>query len=183
MSQEIKALNEHDAAGHSLVAAASKTNESLGPFSSWLIAGVGAAFSLLIANVDKISQFVCLYHIRIALLMLLIGLIVSIFARLLSAMVSAALGSREAGLGLAKQIQESGRPFDVKIFITEYERGLFPYQRWLARKSMDKAIAGDSVAVARMIAKLSQTQAILVLTETLLVAVAAGVLVVGLRTQ
>lgn len=82
-----------------------------------------------------------------------------------------------------KQITDSGRPFDVNIFVTEFERGLFPYQRWLTKKSLAKAKAGDSVASARMIAKLSQVQAMLVLTETLLVIVAAGVLVAGMRLK
>lgn len=183
MSQESKPLNEHDAASQSLVAAAREVNKSLRSFSEWLIAGVGVAFSLLIANVEKVSQFICASYVRTALLLLLVGLVISVMARLLSAMVSASLGSFKVGNALAKKITDSGRPFDVNVFITEFERGLFPYQRWLTKKSLTKAKAGDSVASARMIAKLSQVQAMLVLAEALLVIVAAGVLVAGLRIQ
>lgn len=183
MSQEAKPINEHDAASQSLIAAASKVNKSLGSFSGWFIAGVGAAFSLLIANVEKVSPFICVSYVRTALLLLLIVLVISVVARLLSAMVSASLGSYKAGVALKKQITDSGRPFDANVFITEFERGLFPYQRWLSKKPMAKAKAGDSVASARMIAKLSQIQAMLVLTETLLVIIAGGVLVAGLRMQ
>lgn len=102
MSQESTSLNEHDAASQSLITAASKVNESLGSFSGWLIAGVGAAFSLLIANAEKVSQFICVSYIRTALLLLLSGLVISIVARLLSAMVSASLGSYAAGGALKK---------------------------------------------------------------------------------
>jgi hypothetical protein len=181
MPQVSEPLNEHDAAGQSLISAAREVNKSLKSFSEWLIAGVGAAFALLIANVEKVSQFTCVSYVHIALLLLLIGLAVSVVARLLSTMVSASLGSYGTGVAIAKKIKDSGRPFDVNVFIGEFERGLFPYQRWLTKKSMAKAKAGDSVASARMIAKLSQVQAMLVLTETLLVIVALGLLVAGLR--
>jgi hypothetical protein len=178
MSQSIDARK---AAALSLVAAASKVNEALSSFSGWLMAGIGAAFSLLLANVEKVSEFILASHIRYALLLLLVCLVISVFAKLLSALVSSALGSHEAGEVLAKEIASSGQIFDVNLYITEFERGLFPYQRWMARKTLDKAKAGDSVASARLIAKLSQVQAMLVLLEASLVIVAAGTLVCGLK--
>jgi hypothetical protein len=174
-------IDARTAAGLSLVAAASKVNEALSSFSGWLMAGIGVAFSLLLANVEKVSDFVFASHIRYALLLLLVCLVISVFARLLSALVSSALGSHEAGAVLAKEIASSGQPFDVSLYIAEFERGLFPFQRWLARKTLEKAKSGDSVAGARLISKLSQVQAMLVLLEASLVIVAAGILVCGLK--
>jgi hypothetical protein len=179
-SKEIR--NAQDMAIAGLVVAASKVNESLGSFSGWLIAGVGAAFSLLLANYEAVSRFICISHVQIALLLLIFGLIVSILARLLSAMVSSALGSHEASTALVKRLIDAGEKFNLNIFINEFERGLFPYQRWVARHAMAKALSGDVVASARFIAKLSQVQALLVLGEATLTIGAAATLVVGLKT-
>ncbi len=165
MEYSKEARNAQDIAIAGLVVSASKVNESLGSFSSWLIAGVGAAFSLLLANFEAIAGFVCVSHIRAALMLLVFGLVISILARLLSAMVSSALGSHDASTALVKTLIDSGEKFDLEIFITEFERGLFPYQRWFTRHTMEKARAGDIVASARLIAKLSQVQAMLVFAE------------------
>jgi len=171
-----------DMAISSLVVAASKVNESLGSFSSWLVAGVGAAFSLLLASYEAVSRFVCASHIQVALLLLIIGLIVSIFARLLAAMVSSAIGSHEASSAHVKRLLATGETFDVEVFTAEFQKGLFPYQRWLTNRAMAKAQSGDFVAGARLIAKLSQLQALLVLGEAALTIGAAAALVAGLKT-
>lgn len=176
-----EARNARDMAIAGLVVAASKVNESLGSFSGWLIAGVGAAFSLLLANFEAVSRFVYVSHVRTALLLLVFGLVISILARLLSAMVSSALGSHEAGTVFVKKLLDAGEKFDLDIFITEFERGLFPYQRWVARFTMAKARAGDVVASARLIAKLSQVQALFVLGEAAFSIAAAATLVAGLK--
>lgn len=181
LAQSKEAQNARDMAIAGLVVAASKVNESLGSFSSWLIAGVGAAFSLLLANFESATRFVCVSHVRAALVLLVVGLVVSILARLLSAMVSSALGSHEASTMFVKKLIDAGEEFDLDIFITEFERGLFPYQRCVARISMAKARAGDVVASARLIAKLSQVQALLVLGEAAISISAAATLVAGLK--
>lgn len=181
MEDSKEAQNARDMAIAGLVVAASKVNESLGAFSGWLIAGVGVAFSLLLANFEAVSRFVCVSHVRTALLLLVFGLVVSILARLLSAMVSSALGSHDASTAFVKKLLDTGEKFDLDIFITEFERGLFPYQRWVARFTMAKARAGDVVASARLIAKLSQVQALLVLGEAAFSIAAAATLVAGLK--
>lgn len=181
MEESKETRNARDMAIAALVVAASKVNESLGSFSGWLIAGVGAVFSLLLASFEAVSRFVCISHVRTALLLLVFGLVVSILARLLSAMVSSALGSHEAGTALGKGLIDAGEKFDLDIFITEFERGLFPYQRWVARRSMAKARSGDVVASARFVAKLSQVQALLVLGEAAFTIAAAATLVAGLK--
>ena len=176
-----EAQNARQLAITGLLVAASKVNESLGAFSGWLIAGVGAAFSLLLANYDSVARFVAPQCIRLALLLLVVGLVVSIFARLLSAMVSSSIGSHKATTQRVKELGKSGETFDLNVFIKEFERGLFPYQRWMARYTMNKALKGDVVASARLVAKLSQVQALLVLTEALIAIAAAAMLVAGLK--
>jgi len=170
-----KITNEKDAAAEALMIAAEKANASLMVFSGWLVGGIGAAVALLFSNIENVAQMVDTVFIKPALALLLLALLISTVSRLMSSMVSAGIESNEKSLLLAEEIRSTGTTFDVNVFMSEFARGLFPIQRWFANRSMSKAMRGDTAAVARGIAKLSQAQAMLVLFEVLLVVVAAGV--------
>jgi hypothetical protein len=68
-------------------------------------------------------------------------------------------------------------------FLEELLKGLLPPVKWIARAQMNKALRGDVVASARMIAKLSQVQALLVVCQSLLALVALGAMAAGLKLQ
>jgi hypothetical protein len=138
-------------------------------------------FSLLLANFETVTGFVCVAHVQYALSWLIAGLGASILARLLSAIVSSALGSHKAGNALVKKLQATGENFDLDVFVTEFERGYFPLQRRMIQCSIKKVRAGDVVAGARLIAMLSQLQALLVLIVTVLTILASATLVAGLK--
>jgi hypothetical protein len=114
---------------------------------------------------------------------LVVRLGVAALATCLSTIVKAALGAQEDGEALGKRMAASPCGFDVSLFMSEYERGLLPPIRWMARSSMNKAKAGDIVAGARMIAKLSQVQALLVAGQSILALVAIGGLAFSLKMQ
>ncbi|OZB45396.1 MAG: hypothetical protein B7X46_04720 [Thiomonas sp. 15-66-11] len=146
------------------------------------MAGMGASFSLLIANMGKIGQFVSVSDIQLALFLLLLALVISVLARLLSSAVSAALSAHASGQAIGNAIAASGRKFEIDVFIGEYTGGLLWPWRWLARKSIDRARReGGTIGNARLFAKLSQVQAMLVLIQALLVLCAAGCLVFGMN--
>jgi len=176
-------ISEKAAAQQSLLAATKRVGESLPAFTTWLLAGTGAAFSLVVANIEKVSKFIEITHIRFGLVIFLISLGIAIIATYLSTIVKAAQGAQEDGEALGKKIAETTETFDVSLFMTEYERGLLPPIRWMARASMKKARSGDVVAGARMIAKLSQIQALLVVGHSVLTLVAIGGLAFGLKMQ
>ena len=176
-------LNEKIAAQQTLLAATRRVGEALPVFSTWLLGGSGAAFTLVVANIEKVSRFIEITHIRFGLIIFLISLGVAVLATYLSTIVKAALGAQEDGEALGKRITESADSFNVSLFMSEYERGLIPPIRWIARSSMNKAKAGDIVAAARMIAKLSQVQALLVAGQSILALVAVGGLAFGLKMQ
>jgi hypothetical protein len=117
------------------------------------------------------------------LIIFLISLGVAVLATYISTIVKAALGAQEDGEALGKRITASAGGFDVSLFMSEYERGLIPPIRWIARSSMNKVKAGDIVAAARMIAKLSQIQALLGAGQSILALVAVGGLACGLKMQ
>ena len=93
------------------------------------------------------------------------------------------MAAQEDGEAIGKRIIASAGSFDVSVFMSEYERGLLPPIRWIARSAMNKAKGGDIVAAARMIAKLSQVQALLVAGQSYLALVAVGGLAFGIKMQ
>ena len=176
-------LNEKTAAQQALLASTRRVGEALPAFSMWLLGGLGAVFTLVAANIEKVSRFIEITHIRFGLIMFLISLAVAVLATYISTVVKAALGAQEDGEALGKRIISSAANFDVSLFMSEFERGLFPPIRWLAGFSMNKIKAGDIVAGARMIAKLSQVQALLVAVQSILALVAVGGLAFSLKMQ
>ena len=182
MTDHEQPLNEKAAAQQTLLAATKRVGEALPAFSTWLLGGLGAAFTLVVANIEKVSRFIEITHIRFGLIIFLVSLGVAVLAAYLSTIVRAALGAQEDGEAIGERISSAGR-FNVSLFMSEYERGLLPPIRWIARSSMNKAKAGDIVAGARMIAKLSQIQALLVAGQSILALVAVGGLAFGLKMQ
>jgi hypothetical protein len=175
--------NAKSAAQQVLLAATRRVGDSLPTFSAWLLAGFGAAFSLVLANVDKVTKFIEITHIRFGLVVFLLSLAVAVIATYLSTIGKAALGAQEDAEALGKKLAETKAGMDVGVFLHEYQRGLIPPIRWFARRSMSKAKSGDIVASARMIAKLSQVQALLVLSQSILALVGVGALVFGLKME
>lgn len=176
-------IDERTAAKKTLMAATRRVGDALPSFSSWLIAGSGAALSLAVAKIDTVSKFVEIAHIRFGLIVFLVSLAVAVLATYLSTIVKAALGAQEDGEALSKEIGATTEKFDVLLYIAEYERGLIPPISWIVRSSMKKAIRGDVVAGARMIAKLSQVHALLVLGQSVLALLAVGALAFGLKMK
>jgi hypothetical protein len=183
MSENELPLSEKEAAQQTLLAATRRVGEALPAFSTWLLGGLGASFVLVVANIETVSRFIEVTHIRFGLIIFLASLGVAVLATYLSTIVKAALGAQEDGEALGKRISASAGSFDVSLFVSEYERGLLPPIRWIARSSLNKAKAGDIVAGARMIAKLSQIQALLVAGQSILALVAVGGLAFGLKMQ
>ena len=80
-------------------------------------------------------------HIRFGLIIFLVSLGVAVLTTYLSTIVKAALGAQEDGEAIGKTIIASAGSFDVSVFMSEYERGLLPPIRWIARSSMNNLIS------------------------------------------
>jgi hypothetical protein len=53
MTDQESPLNEKIAAQQTLLAATRRVGEALPAFSTWLLGGMGAAFTLVVANIEK----------------------------------------------------------------------------------------------------------------------------------
>jgi hypothetical protein len=180
MSQPTQPINESQAVGKVLRYTTRAVNGSLGPFSAWLAAGVGAAFTVLLANLDAVSKFVSPPYIRFAMSCLLIGLVLAIVSKLVSAWISAQLDTRDAIDAVEKQVIDGGRQLSRELFRFEFEKGMLPHVLALSKLMVAKA-NGDTEFTVRLTAKVSQCQPILVLCEVLSVLAAALAVVLGLK--
>lgn len=183
MTTEQLPIDERTAAQRTLIASTRRVGDTLPPFSTWLMGGSGAALSLVLANIETVSKFIEITHIRFALIVFLLSLALAVLATYLSSIVKAALGAQEDGDALGREVVNATTKFDFHLYVTEYEQGLIPPIRWVARVAMRKAMRGDIVAGARMIAKISQTQALLVACQSLLALLALGGLAFGIKMQ
>ena len=138
---------------------------------------------LVIANIETVSKFIYITHIRFGLLIFLLSVILTVLANYLSAIVKVALAAQDNGDAIGKSIAAQTTELDLSRILDEYRRGLLPPVRWIAESSINKVLQGDIVAGARLIAKLSQVQALLVLAQGLLAIVAVAALAFGLKLE
>jgi hypothetical protein len=183
MSLNQPPMTEQAAAQKTLIMVTRHVGDALPPFCTWLMAGSGAALSLVVANIETVSKFIAITHIRFGLIVFLFSLSFAVLATYISTIVKASIAAQVEGEALGKEIASTTKQFNLALYMAEYERGLLPPMRWLAQSAMKKAMSGDIVAGARMIARLSQIQALLVACQSLLALVALGGLAFGIKMQ
>jgi hypothetical protein len=94
-----------------LLAVTRRVGDALPAFSTWLLGGLGAAFTLVVANVEKVSRFIEITHIRFGLVIFLVSLGVAVIATYLSTIVKAALSAQEDGDAIGRRIVASSNCF------------------------------------------------------------------------
>ncbi|WP_460710565.1 hypothetical protein [Lysobacter terrae] len=171
---------EQKIAGDLLLQGAAISTPLLSKFSAWLMAGLGAAFTLFLTNIDSVAKFFSSYSIRWALYWFTASLLLGMLARLLSVSVMSGLASNER---IAKQLGDaigSAERFVFPAFINRLLSGLLLPYRCIAWRTFKIAMRGDLMASAKFTAKTSQTQALLVFGQIVcatasIIALASGV--------
>lgn len=168
-------------ASEALMAATRRATESMATFSGWLMAASGAAFSLVVVNLEKMQKSITTPSLKVALGLAIGSLAVGTFVKLLTAMITAGTASLEDGQKFAEKLGALDRPLDLDAFSNESQRGMLITHRWVVRRSIAKAKAGDIAAPARFLSKLSQASALLTLLQALGIIAAGGVIAGGLH--
>lgn len=181
MSDEIPELHERVAAGKLLSLVASHVSEHIGSFGSWLLIGVGATYSLVLANLASVQQFVSLLSIRTGLLLLLAAVIFGVLQRWLAAIVGASSALAEKGEKIGRELSEQEIEIDFKVLFREIERGIYYPAKWIVQRSYNKVLSGDLAAAGRMCAGISQIQSFLVLIQVGLAVSAIAVIAYGVK--
>ncbi|MFC3552479.1 hypothetical protein ACFOLC_15855 [Lysobacter cavernae] len=165
MSDELPEIHERVTAGRLLSLVAAHVSEHMGSFGNWLLVGVGATYSLVLANLASVQQFVSLWSIRTGLLLLLAAVILGVLQRWLAAIVSASSAAAEKSDKIGHALAEQDIDIDFRALFREMERGIYYPAKWIVRRSFNKAMSGDFAAAGRMSAGISQVQSFLVLAQ------------------
>jgi hypothetical protein len=171
---------EQKFAGEMLLKSAAIATPLLSEFSAWLMAGLGAAFALFIANLDSVTKHVDAYAFRWALIWFAISLLAGLIARFLSVMAVSGITANQTFAAKAAELAEVRPAFFPALFHLYFRGLLLPY-RCLAVRSLAKVKRGDLMASSRMVAKTSQLQALLVLTQIIVTFISVAVLANGIK--
>lgn len=167
-------------AGRLLSLSAGRASSSLDQFSGWLLSGFGAAFALLLANIDPVSRHLSIGALRLALLLFLAALVVSMLSRLLATVVGAGASAAAEAEPIGRGLAEAGIEVNFKTVLREAEQATFWPLRLAVASSFKRVEQGDFAAAGRLHAKLTQVLAVLVLVQVIIATISAAVLACGL---
>ena len=143
--------------------------------------GLGAAFALFLTNIHSVAEYVYPYNIRWALIWFVVSLLLGLIARLLSVSVMSGLNSNAI---FAKQFAtafSSTERFSLPAFTHFLFSGfLLPY-RCVANRARNAASKGDLMVSAKLTAKTSQAQTILITLQIVFTVTSILVLATGIK--
>lgn len=181
MKQPLRFRDEQQLANDMLLQSSAIATPLLAQFSAWLMLGLGASFTLFLTNIDSVAKYVWPYNIRWALIWFVASLLLGLFARLLSVSVMSGLNSNAI---LAKRLENAfstSRRVSFPALIHFLFSGfLLPY-KCVANRALNAAKEGDLMVSAKLTAKTSQAQALLVLLQILCAAASILVLATGIK--
>lgn len=175
-----KALNTSLAAGRILSVGAQRLSASLDMFSGWLLAGFGAVFGLMMANLQSATQVIDPVSLKFGAAAFLAAAAFAACQKLFAAFVMAGAMASADGRAIGRELAEGIVDLDVENMYQQVHQGLFwPWSR-INRKITKKATEGDYAIVGRTHAKASQIQCYLVVIQVLFSLVAAAIVVCGI---
>jgi hypothetical protein len=159
-----------------LTVMADRVSAGFGSFSSWMIAGYGAALGLLVAHIDTVKDFVSPRSISWSIIFFLVAVVLNIFARYLAFMVavSVAVGKEVETIQLPNPPVPN--PLDFQYILSQMEQAIWWPQRIIVQWSNARIRAGDVSIAGRRNLKIAQIQAWLACLQVLLLVAAAAVI-------
>lgn len=159
---------EKIAANKLLILLAKHTSGSLDKFSTWLLAGFGAALSLILINIESVSNFIHLSNIKHGLFLYLVALFAGVIQKWLNAIIAPACAASSEGEQIGKELAETKDNADMVFLLNEIKNSTNYPAKWLLSWQYKKVLGGDLSAPGRMVGKLSQIQSYLVLIQAVL---------------
>jgi len=102
----------------------------MGSFGTWLLVGVGATYSLVLANLASVQQFVSLGSVRSGLLLLLTAVVLGVLQRWLGAIVGASSAAAEKADKIGRDLDIN---LDFQVLFREMERGTYYPAKWIVK--------------------------------------------------
>ena len=147
--------------GKVMAIAAQSLSEGVETFSSWVLAGFGAVLGLLLANLDKLKEFISVVAVRHAAWVYFVAATLGLFGKLIAhVVVSGAKGAAASG-ELAKGVED----IDLNLYLETTGRAFFPPARWMLKRLITKALQGDLTYSQRLWLRCAQVQSMLSIVE------------------
>ena len=180
MSWKSRYPQEYAAAEHALEAAAGAITANLSTFAGWLMAASGAAFSLLLSNIDKLTPHVELRSFRWALVWFAVSLLAGLLSRWLANSVVSTLAVMAS---IKARAAETGpiQGFNPLAFTQLLAQAFLPGYRCLAWRGYRRAKLPNAPTPLQSSVRLSQAQSLLVLLQVVFVFVSIVVLAHGVK--
>lgn len=167
-------------AGQLLTLGAQKGSASLDAFSSWLLAGFGAGFALLLANLDSVGTFLSPWGLRGGFMLFLLSAVFAVAAKLLASWVASGAGAASEAGELGRRLAEQSIDIDFRQIFREAESAVMWPGTLILKRMFARAAAGDFAVAGRMYAKAGQLQGLAVLAQVLASVAAGAALICGL---
>jgi len=176
---------EQTLANRALEATAKVVSTAILDFEKWLVAGYGAAIGLAVPKLSEIAGAIGTGRLQVVMLLLSLAVFLSVFVLLLGTQIAAGANTgdeiRKVMPEILETVKRAERGIDMAAWRSEQEKGLW----WPAiagfRWAMRRTDAGDWVAPGRLVAKLSQLQAYLMIVQIFLGASAGVVAANGVK--
>ena len=161
--------------GKVLSVTAASASASIDKFSTWLIAGFGAAFALILTNIATVSSFISVDKIKCGVMLYLMALVFSVLQRLIASQI-------QSGVAAIKELKDVDSPKDLnpENLMREFERVTFYPMKWLIQYQNKRLEEKDFAANGRMQAYMVQVQSLLVIIQAGLVVFSIMALLTGL---
>jgi len=176
---------EQELANRTLAAAARAVSAAILDFEKWLVAGYGAAIGLAVPKLSEIAATIGPGRLQVVMALLLLAVSLSLFVLFFGMQLAAGANTGDEIKRVMPEIlamaERAGRAVDVAAWRTEQAKGLWwpaiAGFRWANRRTD----VGDWAASGRLVAKLSQLQAYLVIVQILLGVLAGVVAASGVK--
>lgn len=156
-------------------------SESMSQFAAWLLLGFSASFTLILANIATVSNFVETASIKSAVLVFLVSLLVAVVQRWIAASIMSGHKSGDAGAAIDAELNAQGIILNQSTVLSELEKASYYPAKWLIKIQFKKFREGDLTVGGRQQLKMSQIQALLMLVQVLLAAASIAILMFGLK--
>jgi len=147
-------------------------------FAVWLLAGLGAALGLMLANLDAVLSYIPAAEFRATVNLFLCALGLAVLQRYLGVGIHVGAETFEATLGRFCRVGIGN--FDLSTFNAEVDKAYPPPWRWVVRWARRRGEAGDTTLMGRLVARLGLAQSILVLAEAVVIGCAVSKLAAAL---
>lgn len=159
--------------GYLLTLVAQKVSKEMDKFSGWLLAGFGAAFALMLGNLNTVLTYVGFEAFRQGLGWFLGALVVGLIEKYIAARIAGSSGAAIAGHKHSKELSERGVQLNVELFLEEMSASSPWFVRWAMRRRFNKLRQGDYAITGRLLVHTAFAQTLLVLCQTGLLVVSA----------